>query len=108
MGRITTLKPRQNDPRHLVDCIVRPLVTEKATRLLEQNQYTFAVRPQATKPEIKAAIELLFDVKVTAVNTLHPAERSKRVGRFAGQKPHYKKAMVTLAEGNQIVLFPDV
>lgn len=108
MGRLTTLKPRQHDPRRLVDCIIRPLVTEKATRLLEQNQYTFAVRPQASKPEIKAAIELLFDVKVTAVNTLHPAARSKRVGRFAGQKPHYKKAMVTLAKGDRIVLFPDV
>jgi large subunit ribosomal protein L23 len=108
MGRITTLKPRQNDPRRLVDCIIRPLVTEKATRLLEQNQYTFAVQPQATKPEIKAAIELLFNVRVVAVNTLHPPERRKRVGRFTGHKPHYKKAIVTLAQGDKIVLFPEV
>ncbi|MCS7031705.1 MAG: 50S ribosomal protein L23 [Gloeomargarita sp. SKYG116] len=108
MGRTTTLKPQQNDPRRLVDCIIRPLVTEKATLLLEKNQYTFAVHPKATKPEIKAAIEMLFNVKVVGVNTLHSAEKKRRVGRLVGRKPHYKKAIVTLAPGDKIVLFPEV
>ena len=56
-------------PRSLADLIRRPLVTEKATRLLEDNKYTFEVAPQATKPQIKAAIEELFEVKVVGVNT---------------------------------------
>lgn len=94
--------------RDLADLIVRPITTEKATRLLEDNKYTFDVRPQATKPEIKAAIELLFDVKVTKVNTLRLPRKSKRVGRFLGFKTQLKRAIVTLREGDSISLFPDV
>ena len=96
------------DPRSLPDLINRPLVTEKATRLLAENQYIFEVSPKATKPEIKAAIESLFDVKVVSVNTQNPPAKKKRVGRFMGSKPHFKRAFVTLAEGSEIVLFPEV
>jgi large subunit ribosomal protein L23 len=96
------------DPRSLPDLINRPLVTEKATRLLADNQYIFEVAPKATKPEIKAAIESLFDVKVVSVNTQNPPAKKKRVGRFMGSKPHFKRAIVTLAEGSEIVLFPEV
>ncbi len=96
------------DPRSLPDLINRPLVTEKATRLLAENQYIFEVAPKATKPEIKAAIESLFDVKVVSVNTQNPPAKKKRVGRFMGSKPHFKRAIVTLAEGSEIVLFPEV
>lgn len=94
--------------RDLADLVIRPIVTEKATLLLEQNQYVFEVALKATKTQIKAAIENLFDVKVTQVNTLRPGRKRKRVGRFIGYKPLYKRAMVTLAEGDSIELFPDV
>ncbi|MEQ9232533.1 50S ribosomal protein L23 [Coleofasciculus sp. E2-BRE-01] len=96
------------NPRDLADMVLRPIVTEKATLLLEDNKYVFDVVPKATKPEIKAAIESLFDVKVTGVNTLMPPRRKRRVGRFIGYKPQYKRAIVTLAPEDSITLFPDV
>lgn len=100
--------PKLIDSRKLPDLIRRPIITEKATRLLEDNQYTFEVVLKATKPEIKAAIESLFNVKVTSVNTHRPPRKKRRVGKFIGYKPQYKRAIVTLAEGNSITLFPEV
>jgi large subunit ribosomal protein L23 len=96
------------DPRNLADLVLRPIVTEKATLLLEQNKYVFEVILKATKPEIKAAIESLFDVKVTSVNTLRPPRKKRRVGKFVGYKPQYKRAVVTLRTGDSITLFPEV
>lgn len=100
------------DPRRLPDLVRRPIVTEKATLLMEQNKYTFEVTPQATKPEIKAAIEDLFQVKVVQVNTQHLPRKKRRVGKFIGFKSHYKRAIVTLAPGDEDkirqVLFPEV
>ena len=100
------------DPRRLPDLVRRPIVTEKATRLMEENKYTFEVIPQATKPEIKAAIEDLFAVKVVQVNTQLPPRKKRRVGKYLGYKPQYKRAIVTLAPGDEQkirqVLFPDV
>jgi large subunit ribosomal protein L23 len=96
------------NPRDLADLIRRPIITEKATRLLEDNQYTFEVVPKATKPEIKAAVEFLFDVKVVGINTARPPRKARRVGKFAGHRPQYKKAIVTLAPGDSITLFPEV
>lgn len=98
------------DSRALIDLIQRPIVTEKATRLMELNQYTFEVSPQATKPQIKAAIEELFEVKVTAVNTQKPPRKKRRVGKYIGFKPLYKRAIVTLVDGEPIRkrLFPDL
>ena len=83
-------------------------MTEKATLLLEDNKYVFDVLPSATKPTIKAAIESLFDVKVVKVNTLNLPRKKKRVGRFIGYKPQYKRAILTLQEGDAIELFPEV
>nr|WP_242028860.1 MULTISPECIES: 50S ribosomal protein L23 [unclassified Coleofasciculus] len=88
--------------------VYRPIVTEKATLLMEQNKYVFEVVPKATKPEIKAAIEDLFKVKVVSVNTLRLPRKKRRVGKFAGFKPQYKRAIVTLASGETITLFPEV
>ena len=96
------------NPRDLADLVRRPIVTEKATVLLEQNKYVFEVIPKATKPEIKAAIENLFSVKVLSVNTMNGPRKKRRVGKFVGYKAHYKRAIVTLAEGNSITLFPEV
>ena len=92
----------------LADLIRRPLITEKATLLLENNQYVFEVAPKAKKPQIKAAIESLFDVKVTGVSTVNLPRKKRRVGRFEGFRARYKRAIVTLAEGDSITLFPDV
>ncbi len=97
-------------PRDLIDLVQRPILTEKATILMEQNKYTFEVAPKATKPQIKAAIEQLFDVKVLSVNTQNPPRKQRRVGKFAGFKPLYKRAIVTLEDGEPLrkILFPEV
>ena len=91
----------------LTDVIRRPLITEKATKGLDINQYTFEVDHRAAKPDIKAAIEKLFDVKVIGISTMNPPRKSRRVGRFSGKRSQVKKAVVRLAEGNSIQLFPD-
>tara|TARA_B100000029_G_C16801174_1_gene676739 strand:+ start:139 stop:441 length:303 start_codon:yes stop_codon:yes gene_type:complete len=91
----------------LEDVIRRPLITEKATSALEANQYTFEVDPRAAKPDIKAAVEKLFDVKVIGISTMNPPRRSRRIGRFSGTRSQVKKAVVRLAEGNKIQLFPE-
>ncbi len=98
----------QADKRHLADIVIRPILTEKATIALEDNFYTFDVVPKATKPEIKAAIEYLFDVKVEKVNTLLRPRKKRRVGRFLGYKAQYKRAYVKLAADDEIQLYPDV
>ncbi|NEQ79252.1 MAG: 50S ribosomal protein L23 [Moorea sp. SIO2I5] len=98
----------QYNPRDLADLVIRPIVTEKATILMEQNKYVFDVIIKATKPQIRAAIESLFEVKVVAVNTLRPPRKKRRVGKFVGYKTQYKRAIVTLAPGDSITLFPDV
>ena len=84
-----------------------PIITDKATRLLENNQYTFVVDRSSDKITIKSAIEYLFNVKVTKVNTYHLPRKQKRVGKYVGWKPQYKKAIVTLSEGDVINLFTE-
>lgn len=86
----------------MFDLIVAPVITEKSTRISEHNQVTFKVRTDATKPEIKAAIEGLFGVKVTAVNTLVQKGKVKRFRGQLGKRSDVKKAIVTLAEGQTI------
>ena len=89
------------DLRHY-DVIVSPAITEKSTMASEQNQVVFNVARKATKPEIKAAVEALFSVKVTAVNTLVRKGKLKRFRGFAGKQKDVKKAIVTLADGQSI------
>jgi len=91
----------------LANVIKYPLVTEKATQLLENNQYTFVVDPKCDKNTIKSAIEYLFNVKVIKINTCHFPKKKRRVGKYTGLKAHYKKAIVTLKEGNVINLFTE-
>ena len=100
--------PASYDPRRFADIIRRPIITEKATILLAENQYVFEVAPKATKPEIKAAIEHLFEVSVIGISTLNPPRKKRRVGRFQGYKPAYKRAIIRLAQDDEIVLFPEV
>jgi large subunit ribosomal protein L23 len=84
-----------------------PIITDKGTRLLENNQYSFVVDRYSDKVTIKAAIEYLFNVKVIKVNTCNLPRKKKRVGKYIGWKPQYKKAIVTLSEGSVINLFTD-
>ena len=89
------------DVRHY-DTIVAPVITEKATLASESNQFVFKVARNATKPQIKAAIEQLFDVKVTAVNTLLRKGKRKVFRGVRGRQQDMKKAIVTLADGYRI------
>jgi large subunit ribosomal protein L23 len=98
--------PKQNKYSN-IDLIKYPLVTDKTTRLLNNNQYTFIVDPKISKDAIKNTIEFLFDVKVSKVNTCHLAKKKRRVGQFIGTKSHYKKAIVKLTEGYSISLFSE-
>jgi large subunit ribosomal protein L23 len=84
-----------------------PIITDKATRLLENNQYSFIVDRYSDKITIKAAIEYLFNVKVIKVNTCRLPRKQKRVGKYLGWKSQYKKAIVSLAEGDVINLFTE-
>ncbi len=84
------------------DVLVGPLVTEKATLLSENGQIAFRVRLDATKAEIRKAVEHLFDVKVTAVNTLRVKGKTKLFRGRRGRRSDYKKAIVTLAEGQNV------
>ena len=84
------------------DVIVSPVITEKATMASEQNQVVFNVARDASKPEIKRAVEGLFGVKVTAVNTVLRKGKVKRFRGHMGKQSDVKKAIVTLAEGQAI------
>jgi large subunit ribosomal protein L23 len=86
----------------MYDLITAPLITEKSNNGSEHNQVTFRVPLEATKPEIKAAVEGLFNVKVTAVNTLVQKGKTKRFRGILGRRSDVKKAIVTLAEGHRI------
>jgi large subunit ribosomal protein L23 len=98
----------------LEDVIRRPLITEKNTMLMELGQYSFEVHRDANKIQIKAAVQEAFGVKVKAVNTMNvkPKPKSRMLrrgsGRISGAKPGWKKAIVTLQEGQQIDLFEQV
>lgn len=93
--------------RSFSDIIRYPIITDKATQLLENNQYSFIVDSKSTKPIIKKAVEYLFNVKVIKINTCHLPKKKKRVGKYIGWKSHYKKAIVTLSEKNTISLFAE-
>jgi len=86
----------------LYDVIVRPVITEKSTLASDNNQVVFDVAKRATKPQIKEAVERLFDVKVKAVNTLVRKGKVKRFRGFRGQLSDVKRAIVTLEEGKSI------
>ena len=92
----------QKDPREV---IIRPIITEHSYDMMELNKYTFEVAKDSNKVEIAQAIEAIFDVKVTKVNTLNVKPKPKRVRYQLGKTRSWKKAMVTLAEGDTIELF---
>ncbi|MFT4083102.1 MAG: 50S ribosomal protein L23 [Nocardioides sp.] len=93
------------DPR---DVLIAPVVSEKSYGLLDQNKYTFVVRPTANKTEIKIAVEKVFNVKVTSVNTLNRVGKARRTRSGLGKRKDTKRAIVTLADGDRIDIFGPV
>jgi large subunit ribosomal protein L23 len=91
------------DQHHI---LMRPVLTEKSTTLREgHNKVAFAVHPSANKIEVKAAVEKMLNVKVVDVNMMKVRGKIKRLGRFAGRKPNWKKAIVTLKPGEKLDIF---
>ena len=91
-----------SDPR---DVILRPVVSEKSYNLLDEGKYTFIVAPDANKTQIKIAIQSIFKVKVTSVNTLNREGKTRRTRFGIGKKANTKRAIVTVAEGDRIDIF---
>lgn len=87
------------------DIIIKPIVSEKTYDLIEHNRYTFKVHLDAEKIEIRKAIEEMFGVKVLRVNTMNMKGKPKRLGRFEGRRSNWKKAIVTLRDGDRIEFF---
>jgi large subunit ribosomal protein L23 len=87
------------------DIIVEPVISEKSYGLMDQNKYTFIVRPDANKTQIKIAIEKIFEVKVTNVNTINRKGKRKRTRFGFGKRPDTKRAIVSVAEGQRIDIF---
>ena len=87
------------------DVLIAPVVSEKSYGLLDANKYTFLVRPSANKTEIKIAVEKIFSVKVTKVNTLNRTGKTRRTRFGLGKRPDTKRAVVSLAEGERIDIF---
>jgi large subunit ribosomal protein L23 len=90
------------DPR---DVLLAPVISEKSYGLLDQNKYTFVVRPDANKTEIKIAVEQVFNVKVESVNTLNRQGKRKRSRQGVGKRKDTKRAVVSLAAGDRIEIF---
>lgn len=100
--RLITRKEFKLPPERMYEIVRSPVVTEKSTMGSEHNQVTFRVPLDADKRQVKAAVEGLFKVKVTAVNTIRVKGKVKRFRGFVGKRSDYKKAIVTLAEGSKI------
>lgn len=88
------------------DVVIRPVVTEKSSMLVEDRKYVFEVHPRASKHEVAKAIEALFRVEVSGVNVMNIQGKPRRFGRFAGFRSARRKAVVTLAEGHTIDIYP--
>ena len=87
------------------DILLAPVVSEKSYALLDENKYTFLVAPDANKTEIKIAVESVFDVKVTSVNTLNRQGKKRRTRSGTGKRADTKRAIVSVADGQRIDIF---
>ena len=90
------------------DILMKPIITEKSTALMQEGKYTFRVPLAATKIQIRQAVEDVFKVKVAAVNTMRYEGKMKRMGRYQGRRSDWKKAIVTLKPGESIEFFEGV
>ncbi|RKD22703.1 50S ribosomal protein L23 [Ammoniphilus oxalaticus] len=91
--------------KDLRDVILRPIITERSTEMMEENKYVFEVAPKTNKAEIKQAVESIFDVKVASVNTLNVKGKPKRMGRYMGKRKDWKKAIVKLTSDSKPLEF---
>ena len=91
--------------KHPHDIIIRPWITEKSMDMQQQKKYVFIVDRRSNKTEIKNALESIFGVKVARVNTVNMRGKVKRMGRFEGKRPDWKKAIVTLTEDSKTIEF---
>ncbi|HHX80394.1 MAG TPA: 50S ribosomal protein L23 [Acholeplasmataceae bacterium] len=87
------------------DIIIRPLITEKATKLVDEGKYTFEVKAGVNKIEVKKAIEEVFKVDVVSVNIINVRKKERRVGKYSGYRPAVRKAVVTLQKGQTLDVF---
>jgi large subunit ribosomal protein L23 len=104
-GKNTVVTPASKaftDPR---DVLIKPVVSEKSYALIDENKYTFIVAPGSNKTQIKEAVQSVFSVKVTGVNTINRQGKRKRTKTGFGKRANTKRAIVTLAEGNRIDIF---
>ena len=90
------------------DVIIKPVITEKSSKLLEEGKYTFEVDPRATRTDVKMAVEKIFGVKVKKVNMITLPRKPRGFGRYRGMRKAIKKAVVTLEEGQRIDIFGGV
>ncbi len=95
--------PKKYNPEQLMNVVLAPIVSEKSTMVADKNrQYVFRVADGATKPEIKAAVELMFKTKVDSVTVTNVKGKKRRFGRIEGRRRSWKKAYVRLADGQEI------
>lgn len=104
-GKNTVVTPVSKAFTDLRDILIKPVVSEKSYALLDENKYTFVVAPGSNKTQIKQAVESVFEVKVTGVNTINRQGKRKRTRTGFGQRAGTKRAIVTLAEGDRIDIF---
>ena len=103
MSQATQQKTAPKNEERLMQVLLAPVVSEKSTFIGEKtNQYVFRVAADATKPEIKAAVELMFKTQVKSVSVVNVRGKEKRFGRFMGRRNNWKKAYVALAQGQEI------
>lgn len=91
--------------KSIYEIVKRPLITEKTTKLVEQNKYTFEVMQGVNKIEVKNAVEALYKVTVEQVNIINVRKKQRRVGKYTGFRPAIRKAIVTLAKGDTLDVF---
>ena len=91
--------------KSIYDVLLRPVITEKSSKLVEENKYTFEVHPSCNRTEVKVAVEKIWNVKVEKVNIVNCPRQKRRVGKYEGYKPQVKKAIVTVAKGQSISAF---
>ena len=97
----------KEEQKQLLQLIKKPILTDKTTKLLENNRYCFRVGCSIDKPTIKKAIEYIFNVKVVKINTCNMPKKRRRVGKFQGYKSSYKKVIIKLLAGDRINLFSE-
>jgi len=90
------------------EILIKPIVTEKTNLGMSEGRYVFMVKREANRTEIKRAVEEIFKVTVTSVNTANIMGKPRRMGKYEGKRPDYKKAVITLAEGQRIKLFEGI